>query len=109
MQNWVNCQLPYAVVKILTNTINENTKIGWMITGLVDGREKDLWKYAGYASVKSTNIHIMRGFAHQHTGIFFAFDPIWFPDDQYRQDSKIILSKIQNLTTKDTGSIVRKD
>ncbi len=108
VQNWINSQLPYSVVKLLSDSIHETTKVGWMITGLVDGKEKDLWKYAGYASVKSTNIHIMRGFAHQHRGIFFALDPIWFPKNQHKQDAKTILSKIKGLTADDSGSIVKK-
>lgn len=108
VQNWINCQLPYAVIKLLSNSIHEKTKIGWMITGLVDGKDKDLWKYAGYASVKTTNIHIMRGFANQHKGIFFAFDPIWFPEEQYTHDAKTTLRQLERLTEKDTGSILRK-
>jgi len=109
IQNWINCQLPYAVVKMLNNSIHKTTKVGWMITGLVDGKDKDLWRYAGYASVKSTNVHIMRGFANQHCGIFFAMDPIWFPKDDYKKDSETILSKIEGLSAKDSGSIVKKN
>jgi hypothetical protein len=107
-QNWINCQLPYALIKLLSNSITETTKIGWMITGLVDGKDKNLWKYAGYASVKSTNIHIMRGFANQHRGIFFAMDPSWFPENEYEKDAETILSKIENLKIKDSGDIVKK-
>lgn len=109
LQNWINCQLPYAVVKLLSDSISKTTKVGWMITGLIDGKDKDLWKYAGYASVKSTNVHIMRGFANQHRGIFFAMDPIWFPEHQYKKDAETILSKIENLTIEDSGSIVKKN
>ena len=109
MHNWINCQLPYVVVKTLSNSIQKTTKIGWMITGLVDGKDKDLWKYAGYASVKSTNIHIMQGFANQHQGIFFALDPRWFPEDQYSKDSEKIFTLIESLSLNDTGSIIKKD
>jgi hypothetical protein len=109
VQNWINSQLPYVAVKLLNNSIHKSTKVGWMITGLVDGKDKNLWKYAGYASVKSTNIHIMRGFANHHHGIFFALDPSWFPEDQYQKDAETILSKIENLEITDTGSIVKKD
>jgi len=108
MHNWINCHLPYVVVKTMSNSIQGSTKVGWMITGLVDGTNKDLWKYAGYASVKSTNIHIMQGFANQHHGIFFAMDPIWFPEDDYKKDAETILSKIEGLTKEDSGSIIKK-
>lgn len=108
LQNWINCQLPYVVVKILSNSISNDTKVGWMITGLIDGKDKSLWKYAGYASVKSTNVHIMRGFANTHPGIFFALDPCWFPENQYKQDSETICKMIESLTKEDSGAILKK-
>lgn len=109
MQNWINCMSTYFIIQNLSNCITENTKIGWMITGLIDGKEKELWKYAGYAIVKSTNVHIMRGFANAHPGIFFAMDPIWFPEDDYKKDAESIITKIEELKKEDSGFIVRKN
>ena len=109
MQNWINCMSTYFIIQNLSNCIAEDTKIGWMITGLINGKEKELWKYAGYASVKSTNVHIMRGFANTHPGIFFALDPIWFPEEDYKKDAESILTKIEGLIKEDSGSIVRKN
>lgn len=108
IQNWINCQLPYVVIKLLSNSIKSDTRIGWMITGLIDGKEKSLWKYAGYASVKSTNVHIMRGFANSHHGIFFALDPTWFPVEDYEKDSLTILNIINLLSDSDSGMILKK-
>ena len=109
IQNWVNSQLPYVVVKTLSNSIDNDTKIGWMLTGLIDGKDKEMWKYAGYASVKSTNLHIMRGFANQHHGIFFAINPFWFPKNQYSEDADTIRCIIEDLKTSDNGCTVDKN
>lgn len=109
IQNWINCQLPYFVVKTLSNSIHKTTKIGWMLTGLIDGKDKEMWKYAGYASVKSTNLHIMRGFANQHHGIFFAINPFWFPENQYEEDAETIRLIIEDLKTSDNGCTVDKN
>lgn len=107
--NWINCQLPYYLIKKLSNKINNTTKIGWMITGLIDSRSSSTFKYAGYASVKASNIHIMRGFSQYHDGIFFAIQPIWFPEDDQRKDASRIVSVIENLTVEDNGKILMKD
>lgn len=106
---WINCQLPYIIVQHLTNSISSTTKIGWMLTGLIIGREKNLFKYAGYASTKSTNLHLMRGFSEFHHGIFFAINPIWFPIENYKVDAKQIYKVIENLSTADNGKTFTKD
>jgi len=109
IQNWINCQLPYVVVKTLSDSIHNDTKIGWMLTGLIDGKDKEMWKYAGYASVKNTNLHIMRGFANQHHGIFFALNPFWFPEKEQEQDAETIRLLIENLKEHDNGCTIDKN
>jgi len=106
---WINCQLPYYMLKHLSNSIHENTKIGWMLTGLIDGKEVAMRKYAGYASVKSTNLHLMRGFSLHHTGIFFCINPIWFPKDDFSKDAEQIFSVITKLQSTDNGKVFNKD
>lgn len=107
--NWINCQLPYIVIQHLSKSITDTTKIGWMMTGLIVGHEKDKFRYAGYASVKSTNLHIMRGFSEFHPGIFFAINPGWFPEAEYQKDAQSIEKVIDNLTKADSGKAFNKD
>jgi hypothetical protein len=109
IHNWINCQLPYTVIKHLSSVITEKTKIGWMLTGLITGNDTNLYQYAGYASIKSTNLHIMRGFSKFHKGIFFAINPIWFPIEDYKKDAKQISNIIERLEIKDTGKSFMKD
>ncbi len=106
---WINCQLPYTVIKHLSDCIKANTKIGWMLTGLIAGNDPNLYKYAGYASLKSTNLHIMRGFSKYHSGIFFGINPIWFPVEEYDKDAAQILSVIEKLKDSDSGKSFNKN
>ena len=109
IHNWINCQLPYTVIKHLSSTITEKTKIGWMLTGLIVGNDTSRYQYAGYASIKSTNLHIMRGFSQFHKGIFFAINPSWFPVEDYKKDAEQISSIIERLESKDNGKSFMKD
>ena len=108
IHNWINCQLPYTVIKHLSSTITEKTKIGWMLTGLIVGNDTSRYQYAGYASIKSTNLHIMRGFSQFHKGIFFAINPSWFPVEDYKKDAEQISSIIERLESKDNGKSFMK-
>lgn len=107
--NWINCLINYYIIKKLSYSITKNTKIGWMLTGLIDGKDPQMWKYAGYASVKSTNVHIMRGFSKYHHGVFFAIQPYWFPEKEFQKDATSILRVIENLKKQDNGYIYLKD
>jgi hypothetical protein len=106
---WINCQLPYVIIKHLSSHITKHTKIGWMLTGLITGNDSSLYQYAGYASLKSTNLHIMRGFSQFHPGIFFAINPIWFPIEDYTKDAIQISKVIDNLKIADTGKSFMKN
>lgn len=106
---WINCQLPYIVIKYLSDYIDADTKVGWMLTGLIVGSDPNLYKYAGYASLKSTNLHIMRGFSKYHSGIFFGINPIWFPVEEYDKDAAQILSVIEKLKDSDSGKSFNKN
>lgn len=107
--NWINCQLPYIIIKHLSSSIDLSTKIGWMLTGLVNGHNTDMFQYAGYACVKSSNLHIMRGFSQFHPGTFFAINPIWFPVEEYDTDSNQIRLLVESLTDSDSGKSFNKN
>lgn len=106
---WINCQLPYVVIKHLSENISEDTKIGWMLTGLIIGNDPNLYQYAGYAGLKSTNLHIMRGFSEYHPGIFFAINPLWFPTKDYDIDAEQIKKVIEKIKKTDSGKSFNKD
>lgn len=104
-----DCMMSYRLVHKLTNSITEATKIGWMLTGLIDGKDPELWQYAGYGSMKSMHLFIMRGFANAHPGIFFAINPLWFPKGDEIKDAEAIFDIIKNIEPKDNGKTFNKD
>lgn len=106
---WIDTQIPYYIIHHLSSTFNEQTKIGWMLTGLIQGSDKNYFQYAGYACSKASNLHIMRGFSQFMQGIFFAINPWWFPLDQYNKDAKDILKIIESLSSIDSGNSFNKD
>ena len=104
--NWINVQLPYYIVKHLATT---TTKVGWMLTGLITGHDANMFQYAGYITLKSSNLHIMRGFSQLHPGVFFAINPGWLPLQDYDKDALQIKNVIESLTTNDSGKSFNKD
>jgi len=106
---FVNCYLPYILIKELTDYITPNTKICWMLTGLIDGKDPDLWQYSGYGAVKSFNVHMLKGFANSHPGIFTGINPFWFPEGQEQNDAELIYNLIQSLTAESNGRMYFKD
>jgi hypothetical protein len=103
---WINCQLPYYAIKLLT--LSPNAKIGWMVTGLIDGQDQAYWKHPGYAAAKSTNIHIMRGFVEQYPHTFFCINPCGLPPGQEIEDATQIYNVIDKLTIADSGKVFNK-
>lgn len=106
---WIDCQLPYYIVHHLSSVTKDSSKFGWMLTGLITGRDENLFQYAGYACSKASNLHIMRGFSRYRKETFFAINPWWFPLDEYEQDANQILKVIEELTSKDSGKSFNKD
>ena len=106
---WLDCQMPYYLIKKLKTKINETTRIGWMLTGLINSEQSEQWKYGGYASAKTTNLHLMRSFSQYNTGIYFCLQPIWFPPGEEIKDCIMIYDTIKNLTVDDNGRIIMKD
>ena len=106
---WLDCQMPYYLIKKLHSKISENTKIGWMLTGLINSEQSEQWKYGGYASAKTANLHLMRSFSQYNVGIYFCLQPIWFPPGEELDDCKRIYDVIKNLTPEDNSRILMKD
>ena len=103
---WINCMSTYFITQTLSNCITENTKVGWMISGIIHGDQTILWQHGGYAAVKNSNVHLMRGFASEHPGIFFAINPGHMTGDIYKQDAEIMIEQIENLTSENNGELI---
>jgi len=105
---WTDCQLPVFLVKKLENKINDNTKIGWMVTGFIKNEVelKGCWQWAGYGAKKYTNVSMARGFASvNHPGIFFCINPHpgLFEEKVWQERSTALLNTIKNITKEQNG------
>ena len=74
---WSDSQLSYYAVRCLSNLIQHNTKIVWLLSGVANPfiPKDNLDKWMSYRLVKMTNYYIMKTFSENHPGIFFGIDP----------------------------------
>lgn len=106
---WIDCQMPYYLIKKISSKITDSTRIGWMLTGLINSEQSEQWKYGGYACSKTSNLHLMRSFSQYNKGIYFCLQPIWFPPGEEVQDCKSIFQTLKKLSADDNGRIVMKN
>lgn len=106
---WIDCQMPYYLIKKIKNKIQKDTKIGWMLTGLITSQQSEYWKYGGYTSNKNTNLHLMRNFSQYHPGIFFCIDPMGLNPINFQEDCENIFKVIQDINEDDNGKVLIKD
>ena len=71
---FVSCQLPFLVIHELGNRIQPHTKVGWMLSHLIQSHREN-YQYADYIGNKYQNYMLMKNFADCHTGKFFGIDP----------------------------------
>lgn len=71
---FVSCQLPYLVIQTLGARISDQTRVIWMLSGMVARPFADS-SYADYIGNKYQNMLIMRNFAQSSPGCFVGIDP----------------------------------
>ncbi len=71
---FVSCQLPYLVIQTLGARISDQTRVVWMLSGMVTRPFADPG-YADYIGNKYQNMLIMRNFAQSAPGCFVGIDP----------------------------------
>jgi hypothetical protein len=73
---WTDGQLPYYVVSYLNELICSDTKVVWMLTGLINPfASLSLERHVAYRCIKMTSYYIMQAFSKNRPGIFFGIDP----------------------------------
>jgi hypothetical protein len=72
---FVSCQLPFYLIHSSANKISPNTKIGWMLSELVNSPVNSQVGYADYIGYKFTNTCIMRSFSLNFPACFFGIIP----------------------------------
>lgn len=72
---FVATQFPYYYIKILSKKINTETKIGWMLSELINQPNVNQVGFADYIGNKFTNACIMKSFSMTNSGCFFGLHP----------------------------------
>lgn len=104
---FTHCQLPLLLIKMIQPSIGNETKIGWMLTGMIHQDQPEQYKHALYGAAKYTNQSIMKMFTEfEHKGIFFGMDPIWLDSTKEDQECSDMLSAIGRVTQ--SGSVITK-
>lgn len=71
---FVSCQLPYLLIQTLGARISDQTRVVWMLSGMVTRPFADPG-YADYIGNKYQNMLIMRNFAQHGAGCYIGIDP----------------------------------
>jgi len=71
---FVSCQLPYLLIHTLGARITDQTRVIWMLSGMVT-RPFAEPGYADYIGNKYQNMLIMRNFAMRNPGCYIGIDP----------------------------------
>lgn len=107
--HWINCELPLQFIKNAEHRIHSDTKIGWMLTGLIINPDEENIKYAGYGAEKFTNYAIMRAFAQVHPGVFFAIQPGKLEESTNQKDALAVASMVSKFKAEDSGKCFLKN
>jgi hypothetical protein len=81
---FVSCQLPFMLIHELGDRVNEKTRVGWMLSHLINDHTAD-YQYADYIGNKYQNYMLMKNFASNHPGNFFGIEPGSLPKSDFKQ------------------------
>ena len=106
---YIHSMFPAIFLRMITQSISEETKVGWMLTGMIKDANPEHYQWGLYGSAKYINLCVMRLFSQNHPGIFFALNPSWFPQGEEKQDAETIASTIEKITIQDNGICIDKN
>ena len=109
---WINCQMPVYLIKLLSLKINENTKVGWQLgwgNSLTIDKNDTHWQHMPYGSQKITNFMIMRAFAQARKGIYYATFPGHLTEDNRKERAEKIFKIQESISEQDNGRAIHFD
>lgn len=106
---YIHSMFPAIFLRLISKSINDDTKIGWMLTGMIKDANPEHFQWGLYGSAKYINLCVMRLFSQNHPGIFFALNPSWFPPGEEKQDAETIADTIEKITIQQNGICIDKN
>jgi hypothetical protein len=116
--NWLygfrsDCMLPYYVIYKLKSKIQNNTKICWMLTSLINEYiQLSLTNHASYRGIKLTNYFIMAAFAQgnkENQGIYFGIDPGHTTEETQKDKAEKINLFLKQIDKETNGQVFNID
>lgn len=101
--------LPYIVISILREYMTPSTKVCFILSGIIDDQNKNMWKWPVYAGTKSSILHLMRYFSQHLTGTYVAVNPYKLSTETYCDDAEQILSLLSTIDSTHNGKYLGKD
>ena len=106
---YIHSMFPAIFIRMISTTITEDTKVGWMLTGMIKESNPEHYQWGLYGSAKYINLCVMRLFSQNHPGTFFALNPSWFPPGEEVNDARIITDLIESVTKDHNGVCLDKN
>ena len=107
---FVNTLLPFFIVECLEPYFTENTKIGYMSSGIIHDTKPELLNYWVYKSKKYSWIAQMKAFSNSLPGIFFGIQPYDLdPSEHLHKHVNQIRRTIEFLEPKHNGLYVGRN
>jgi len=107
-KDFVSTFVPFMIIKILEPTFTENTKIGFVSSGIVSDDKENLANLWLYKTRKYSWLTQMKAFSYCSKGIFFAIQPYSFTDN-VAQEVDEIRRTIEFITPEHNGMYVGRD
>ena len=63
---WLSCQMPYVLIKTLENKLDDDCKIGWMLSSYIDKDKSGVLDHPDYSGYKFTNYLIMKNYSKKY-------------------------------------------
>ena len=106
--HWINCILPYFLIRELDECLTETTKIGWTLSSGIQPAADATHSLGGYNSCKVTNYNIMRAFAKVHRSLFFGINPVSLVEESYELDAYLMDLLFKKMDREFQGVVANK-
>jgi hypothetical protein len=106
---YVHSMFPAIFLRSITKYITPETKVGWMMTGMIKDAQPENYQWGLYGSAKYINLCVMRLFSQNHPGIFFGVNPSWFPPGEEKINAIEIANLFEKINKDDNGFCLEKN
>jgi len=93
---WISCQMPFLVLHTIRKNLCAESKVGWMLSTLIDHSNPASAEFADYSSNKYFNYLSMKSFAQANQFKTFGIYPTFSKPDSKDKLKHIVNTVINN-------------